>query len=284
MILHSIPAQNPPPDLRDAVIQAIPSLNVPWHKLQGGRVNLLWRAGDLVIKQYQNSGASPLFPNEPRDEANALAYLAPHGLAPKLVAHGPDWLVYQFCPGAAWRHGPERPAAVLAKLHQIPAPQQMFRHAPNGSAALLHQAKAIAALCTGPLPPPPVHPLIASGPVCLIHGDAVAGNFILHQRRTTLIDWQCPAIGDAAEDIATFLSPAMQWLYRGAVLTPHEIAVFRSAFPAATLKRYDQLAPMYHWRMAAHCLWRSERDEPDYAQALELELAALKGLAQQNTA
>jgi hypothetical protein len=283
MTLHSIPTPHPATDLRAAVIQAIPSLNVPWQKLQGGRVNLLWRAGDLVIKHYQDSGASLLFPNEPQDEANALSYLAPHGLAPKLVAHGPDWLVYQFCPGTVWHFGPEQPAAVLAKLHQIPAPLQMFRYAPNGSAALLHQAKAIAALCKGSLPPLPMNPNIAPGPVCLIHGDAVAGNFILHQRRTTLIDWQCPAIGDATEDIATFLSPAMQWLYRGAVLAPHEIKGFRSAFPAATLKRYDQLALIYHWRMAAHCLWRSERNEPDYAQALKLELAALKGLAQKNT-
>ena len=28
-----------------------------------------------------------------------------------------------------------------------------------------------------------------------------------------LIDWQCPALGDPAEDIACFLSPAMQVIY-----------------------------------------------------------------------
>lgn len=283
MSLRSIPTQNPPHDLREAVLEAIPSLNVPWQKLAGGRVNLLWRANDLVIKRYQHSGASPLFPNDSRDEASALAFLAPYGVAPELVAHGSGWLVYRYCPGAAWKRGPEQPAAALAQLHQIPAPRQMFRNTPNGSAQLLVQAKAIEALCAAPLPPAPNDPNIAPGPVCLIHGDAVPGNFILHQGRTTLIDWQCPALGDPAEDIATFLSPAMQWLYRGSPLTHSEILSFRGAFAQSTLKRYDRLARLYHWRMAAHCLWRSERDEPEYAQALQLELAALERLAEQDT-
>lgn len=279
MSLHSRPA----PSLRDDVIQAVPSLNGAWHKLEGGRVNLLWRAKDMVIKQYQHGGTSPLFPNDPQAEANALTYLAPFGAAPKLVAQGPEWLVYRYCPGAAWQHGPEHPANTLARLHQIPVPQGIFRGTPNGSAQLLAQAKAIAALCASRLPPPPQDPDITPGPVCLIHGDAVPGNFILHQGRTTLIDWQCPAIGDPAEDIATFLSPAMQWLYRGAPLTAPETKAFRDATPAKNLARYDRLAMIYHWRMAAHCLWKAERNAPDYAQALQLELAALQNLAKQNT-
>jgi thiamine kinase len=279
MNLHSPTAQN----LRDAVIQAVPSLNGPWHKLVGGRVNLLWRASGMVIKQYQHGGASPLFPNDPEAEANALAYLAPFGAAPKLVARGQAWLVYEYCPGRAWQHGPEQPARTLARLHQIPVQQGIFRGAPNGSAQLLAQAKAIAAQCASYLPPAPQDLGLAPGPACLIHGDAVPGNFILHQGRTTLIDWQCPAIGDPSEDIATFLSPAMQWLYRGAPLTAQEKKAFRDATPVKTLARYDQLAMIYHWRMAAHCLWKAEHNAPDYAQALQLELAALQSLAQQNT-
>ncbi|WP_050524669.1 phosphotransferase family protein [Pseudorhodobacter wandonensis] len=283
MNLHSPLAQISGSDLRDAVIQAVPSLDIPWQKLAGGRVNLLWRANDLVIKQYQPCSASPLFPNDPQAEANALTYLQPFGAAPKLVAQGQAWLVYQYCQGAAWHRGPDQAAKALAQLHKIPAPQQMFRNAPNGSAQLLAQAKMMAALCASPLPPPPQDPGLAPGPTCLIHGDAVPGNFIQHQGRITLIDWQCPAIGDPAEDIATFLSPAMQWLYRGAPLTAQEIKDFRRALPAQTLARYDQLAAIYHWRMAAHCLWKSERNAPDYQHALQLELAALQGLAQQNT-
>ncbi|MGO4906732.1 phosphotransferase family protein [Pseudorhodobacter sp. W20_MBD10_FR17] len=275
MNLHS-----PTPNLRDAVIQAVPSLDGPWHKLEGGRVNLLWRANDMVIKQYQHGGASPLFPNDPQAEANALTYLAPFDAAPKLVALGSGWLVYHYCHGAAWQFGPEYPAHTLARLHQIPVPQGIFRAAPSGSAQLLAQAKAIAALCAARLPPAPLDPDLAPGPVCLIHGDAVPGNFILDQGRTTLIDWQCPAIGDPAEDIATFLSPAMQWLYRGAPLTAQETKSFRDATPAKNLARYDRLAMIYHWRMAAHCLWKAEHDAPDYAQALQLELAALQSLAE----
>ena len=90
----------------------------------------------------------------------------------------------------------------------------------------------------------------------------------------TLIDWQCPATGDATEDLATFLSPAMQWLYRGRVLSPPETEAFLAAYPDPTVTARDlRLQPLYRWRRAAHCLWKADRGAPDYRHALALELA-----------
>jgi hypothetical protein len=33
---------------------------------------------------------------------------------------------------------------------------------------------------------------------------------------------------------------------------------------------------LYHWRMAAYCLWRFEQGVVDYKQAAALEMALLK--------
>lgn len=282
MTLHNLPAHAPCQELMDAVAHALPALDQPWQRLVGGRVNALWRVGNTVIKQFQNAGGSPLFPNDAAAEATALSLLAPHGMAPKLLAQGQHWLAYQYCPGSPWQSGTAQIADALTRLHRIPAPVAMFRAGANGSAQLLRQAQAIAALCSAALPPPPSDSGIPPGPACLIHGDVVPGNLIAHSGKITLIDWQCPAIGDPTEDVATFLSPAMQSLYRGAPLTVEEVSAFRAACPPHIMNRYDQLAEIYHWRMAAHCQWKAEQNAPDYAQAMQLELAALQRLAQQH--
>ena len=282
MTLQQPLIQSPDTDLLDAVAKAFPALDAPWQQLEGGRVNTLWRVGDIVIKQFQETAASPLFPNDPAAEADALRLLAPLGLAPNLLAQGEGWLAYSYTAGSTWRDDPAKVAIALRQLHQLNAPQQAFRKGPNGSAELLEQAKGIASLCTSALPAPPPDISLPPGPTSLIHGDAVPGNVIVHEGRITLIDWQCPAIGDPAEDLATFLSPAMQWLYRGNVLTPAEVNIFRANSTTETLARYDRLAPIYHWRMAAHCLWKAEANKADYAQAMQLELCALERLAQNN--
>ena len=266
-----------PPALIRAVEACNPALGgLPWQPLTGGRSNRLWRVGAWVIKLYDAQAASPLFPNDPQAEARALRLVAPHGLAPTLTAEGEGWLAYDHSPGAVWAGNPAPVAQALARLHGLSCGDG-FRVLPSGSRALAAQARQIAAACRAVLPPPPpdaaVPPLAAPR---LIHGDAVPGNVIAGPQGVTLIDWQCPALGDPAEDLAAFLSPAMQWLYRGAPLSPGQAAAFLAAYPdAAILARYRALAPAFHWRMAAHCLWKAERGAADYAAALQLELAAL---------
>jgi hypothetical protein len=66
----------------------------------------------------------------------------------------------------------------------------------------------------------------------------------------------------------------MQWLYRGAPLSADETSAFLSAYGnPATIARYRALAPVLHWRIAAHCAWRAARGDTDYAQAMRLESA-----------
>ncbi|MEI6801465.1 MAG: phosphotransferase, partial [Pseudomonadota bacterium] len=84
------------------------------------------------------------------------------------------------------------------------------------------------------------------------------------------IDWQCPGLGDPAEDLATFLSPAMQWLYTGRTLGPDQRSRFLHAYPdQATVARFQALEPLFTWRIAAHCRYRAAKGDADYAQALQ---------------
>ncbi len=244
--------------------------------------------GAVVVKLYAADGGTLLFPNDPAAEASVLRALAGSGLAPHLRGSVPTdagmCLVYDHVPGVCWGSGagadtPGQDAAsvarVLARVHQATLPPGLRRIPdPAGTAEmLLHQCAggdALAALCPGTVPAPVPDD-------CLLHGDAVAGNLICGPHGITPIDWQCPAQGDPAEDIAMFLSPAMQWLYRGAVLTGAQMDAFLAAYPGAvTVARYRLLAPQFHWRMAAYCLWRAERGAQGYRAALALEIAALQ--------
>ncbi len=259
-----------------------------WHPYSGGRTNAIWRVGTgakaLVCKLYSDAAGSPLFPNHAAAEAIALTALTGTGLAPVMIAEfstplGPC-LVYRHVDGEPFATDVAAAAGLLARLHQQPAPRGL-RHLQSGSAALLAQTDAILNDCRsvdaarlrrfrpqGNEPP--------ATDTVFLHGDAVAANIISGPGGLTLIDWQCPALGDPTEDLAIFLSPAMQSLYGGRSLTKAEQARFLQGYGNAKVAaRYQRLEPHYHWRMAAHCLWKSERGFPDYAAAMRLELAAL---------
>lgn len=263
----------PPADLRTQLEAACSDMRgAAWTSLRGGRTNRLWRVGGLVVKLFVPDAQSLLFPNDPLAEAAALRLAAPHGLAPGLRLTGPGWLAYDYCDGQPWQaDNPAPVAAVLGAVHALP--KAPFRHLASGSAALLQQARAIAAQCKGSLPAAPADPGVPAAAARLIHGDAVAGNILVSGQKLTLIDWQCPAIGDPAEDLAAFVSPAMQWLYRGAMLSRAQEAAFLAAYPDPEIaERFQLLKPLFRWRMAAHCLWRAERGDAGYAQAMALEL------------
>lgn len=262
--------------LRAAVLNRLPQLaGHNWTPLTGGRINQLWRVGDAVVKWYNPVGASPLFPNDQGAEALALRKLHPAGFAPELLADAPGWLAYRFIRTGAACARPSLVAETLVRLHRHSGAGLNFRRLQGGSAELRARSLEIAGLCAGGLPTPPRVPeLPPSGP-CVIHGDAVPGNIIHSDQGIKLIDWQCPALGDPCEDMAAWLSPAMQWLYTGHVPDPADAAEFLAVFPPETRDRYTALAPLFHWRMAAHCLWRAEQGSSDYRHALSLELGAL---------
>ena len=263
----------PPPRWFAAEVEAaLPAVRGrAWRPLAGGRVNALWRVGDVVAKLHDPHGASPLFPNDAAAEARALLRLAPVGLAPVLRAQGRGWIVAAHVPGRPWSGDPRPVADVLARLHGVrPAPGG-FRRLASGSAALRAQGLAMA-----PDEPPPGGPDVPPVEGAMIHGDAVPGNILVDRGTLVLIDWQCPALGDPVEDLAMFLSPAMQWLYRGAVLAPDAVDAFLRASPPDRAERYRRLAPLFHWRMAAHCAWKARRGASDYEVAMALEMAALR--------
>lgn len=259
-----------------------------WIRLHGGRTNHVWQVtgpngGDpVVVKLYDEDADNPLFPNRPQDEASVLRVLEGRGLAPRLLHHvvtrlGPC-LIYSHLEGAAWRRDPKTAAALLNRVHRVTPPQGL-RLPPDGSMALEQQITAILGRLgksLADLPDLPSQKIKPSGAGCLLHGDPVPGNMIDCGERLMLIDWQCPAIGDPCEDIALFLSPAMQIAYRGEALSKPDESAFLSAYDdSATLCRYANLAPWYHARTLAYCLWQVEQGESAAIHRAEAEHRAL---------
>jgi thiamine kinase len=262
-----------------------------WTRLDGGRTNHVWLIdqGDqaLVCKVYAHGDGNPLYPNLAEDEYAALTALRGTGLAPDPVAHlhghAQEIVLYRHVAGRAWSGDPAPVAALLGRVHAV-APASNMRLLPSGDAALRRQVRDILAACSdwsesglpGDVPSEDVPPIARP---TLIHTDVVAGNIVVADDRLCLIDWQCPARGDPAEDLASFLSPAMQVLYGLAPLPAPAVRRFLDAYPdPAVTVRYRRLAPLFHWRIAAYCQWKVERGATDYAAARDLELAALARL------
>lgn len=238
-----------------------------WEPLPGGRTNRLWRIGPFVLKRFDTAAASPLFPNDPLAEARALSLFSSHALAPRLRASGDDWLIYDHVEGRPWRGNPGPVARMLHRLHTIPVPEGTFRPLPNGSAAILADAARFAPQDLPP-PPDPQLPPVTPRPV---HADPVPGNILATAQGPLLIDWQCPGLGDPAEDLATLSSPAMMWLYTGQKPPEGWADAVLAAYPdQATADRTRRLLPLYHWRIRAHCAWKAARGDADYAQALHI--------------
>ncbi|WP_371808978.1 phosphotransferase [Ruegeria sp. HKCCD7255] len=280
----------PPPGLVPQLrARGLVDEGVRFEMFYGGRTNQVWKVlgkgSDTVLKLYKTDFQNPMFRNDAQLEAACLQALSTSGFVPELRATGrfenDNWVYYDHAAGTPWEQDPEPVAELLQKLHNL-SPKVAAPKGRNGSAALAAQTRAILRLCRseqsthiarqepkGEIAPTPL-------PV-LIHGDPVPGNILVAPAGLTLIDWQCPSLGDPSEDLALFLSPAMQHLYRGAALTQVEVARFLTAYADPhIIARYKALKPWYAWRMAAYCLWRIETGAPDYQQGFELELEALR--------
>ncbi len=279
----------PPRDLVDHLCaQGLVSTYPRFETLYGGRTNQVWKVledgGDKVLKLYSTTLRNPLFRNDAELEARCLEALGPEGFVPRLRAAGrhkdAHWVFYDHAPGTPWQKGTDTVGRLLRRLHDlvlsVPAPAGC-----NGSADLKAHGCRILQGCTSEarhrlFEQQPTMEVAPTERTCLIHGDPVAGNILVATDGLTLIDWQCPARGDPTEDLALFLSPAMQRLYRGAPLSKAEEDQFLFAYDNAEIvARYQHLKPWYAWRMASYCLWRAENGAPDYAEGLRLETAAL---------
>lgn len=266
--------------LRDGLIGP----DAAWYPLPGGQTNSVWRVGNRVVKRFAAQDGNPRFPNDPRQEAAMLRYLAKQEIAPRLlglIAHqGAVWIVYEHLAGDLWQQGAAQVGNLLRRLHQMPAPDGL-RILPGGSNAILQQVHAIlpclpddlATVLQQKRPPVIVTP---TNTTALLHGDVVPGNIVVTPQGARLIDWQCPAQGDPVEDLAVFLSPAMQLIYRGRPLSDQERADFLAAYDDPIVcERVQAMQPWHHWGMAAYCGWKAARGAQNYAQAMALELAEL---------
>ncbi|QDL91816.1 aminoglycoside phosphotransferase family protein [Paroceanicella profunda] len=256
----------------------------------GGNTNRVWRwqarDGALGVKLVLPGGGTPLFPNDPVAEFRALQALEGTGLAPRPLALCPVGpgraLIYRWVEGPAWDGDPARLARLLRRLHARPVPPGLRAMAAD---PLAQGAAMLAGLPGDPRraalealrPAPGAGP---AGPEVFLHSDVVPANIVMAPE-PVLIDWQCPARGEAVEDIAVALSPAMRRVYGGPPVDPAEPARFLAAYAdPETARRFTARAPALHWRMAAYCLWRAAQGGPlaqAYAEGFEAELALLSG-------
>ncbi len=254
--------------------------------LKGGYLNevvlVQTGAAKLVLKRFAPETTGTLFPNRPEDEVRALKRLEGLEVAPRLLGFWADasMMIYEYVEGSPWQSGAADVAGLL--LRKEAANPDGFRRVPLSPADIMTEGDALFARCHALPPPRPAQADLAPlARLSLIHTDLGPGNLIRHGTGLVIIDWQCPAAGDLAEDIYSFLSPAFHILSEHAVLTPSEQDAFWQALARPDLKaRYLALRPFYAWRMAAYCLWRSEtrleaevRDR--YAAAFAAEITEL---------
>lgn len=222
--------------------------------------------GSFVFKGYANVLPGTLFPNLPGDEALALERLAGLGVAPEPVGYWPDEqvLVYVFVEGEPWR-GDVGAVAELLQRKEAADPSG-FREVPLTPVGILVEGARLFARCADDdlvsayrdKCPTPVD-LAPPARLSLIHTDIGATNLIGSGSGVRLIDWQCPAAGDLAEDVYSFLSPAFQILNLREPLTDEERKRFFSALAVSGLEaRHRLLEPFFAYRMGAYCCLRRQ--------------------------
>lgn len=271
-------------DIRLKTIQAgLVDQNTKWLPQSGGRSNQVWRVGDRIVKEFSTHQENPLFPNSGKAELSCLKSLQGLDLCAKYIGSVFDdeviVLVYSYLEGHLWSHDTTAVAKILQKLRNAHLPKGL-RRGPIGAEDLVKDGMA----CLKNVPTsmanhlkerlPSIQTEFELEPV-LAHGDVVPANIIETKQGLRLIDWQCPAIACPTYDIATFLSPAMQTAYGKEPLTSLQVDLFLNQTDDGIVKRYHQLAPLYHWRMACYCAWRIATGFDEYKKPMILEMRCL---------
>ncbi|TYB84922.1 phosphotransferase family protein [Oceaniovalibus sp. ACAM 378] len=262
-----------------------------WQRLPGGRTNIVWRVDtgsrSLVCKLHCHDRATPLFPNDPDAELAAMRFMAPLGLAPggamSLNTVAGPCLIYDHVPDRAIPVTASDIGRTLSRVHDQ-APPVGLRRVADDIPAILAQAEDI--LRTLPVAlrarlathRPAFHADALPARLCLLHGDPAPDNILATPDGPILIDWQCPAAGDPAHDLAVFLSPAMHVLAGRPPLSETDRHACLVAHGAA--QRFAAVEPAHLWRMAVHCGWRLAHGESDCKAAMEAELERLNQLDQ----
>jgi aminoglycoside phosphotransferase (APT) family kinase protein len=259
----------------------------------------------VIVKVYEAyaSDKNPLYPNVAEAEINTLRYLASSTFTPLLID---SWqqkvdgrvikttLVYEYLEGVVWQLDTVAVARLLSQLHD-PAqvvPPPWLRQLPLSAHEVCCHADTILQQVhdsdvNGLQKLRPMNPSTEEATSqSFVHGDCWAGNFIQNKKELWLIDWQCPGVGDAVEDIANFLSPGMMSFCREQPLSKAERQAFFETYEnQAVIQRYQRDAASWHWRLACYYLYRRETlkvTQPElslgYKRALTYELEYLQTL------
>ncbi|MFO0994575.1 MAG: aminoglycoside phosphotransferase family protein [Hyphomicrobiales bacterium] len=258
-----------PEDLIDA--NDLASKPYAVQRLRGGAWNEVFRItsaeSDIVIKRFVTVLEGTLFPNLPDAEARALERLSGLAVAPDPIRFFPEtkWgpvLIYRFHEGESWSSN----VGLVADLfkRKLPVDAAGFRKVPLDPAGVIAEGDTLFARCNDDhrvsrfrRERPLARPMPALSRRSLIHTDVGPSNLINGPKGLRLIDWQCPAAGDPAEDVFSFLTPAWQIL---SFRDPHS-AADRSAFlraynDAAMEERLSILEPAFIYRAASYCCLR----------------------------
>lgn len=280
-----------PADLRRRLLArlGLPA-NVRVEELTGGRSArsflLVYRKHSLVLKIARSRTGDPLFPIRPRIEAEVMQNLAPMGLCAQPVdafSHGTArCLIYRHLPGSNSPVPGPALARLLRKVHETTLRRQhTLPLSPDAPELLTSSACAflsshpdaenlLAAIRRAPQLAKPMGQT-------LLHGDPVPGNVVWTGSKPMLIDWQCACQGDPSFDISIAISPAMQVIHRQPPLSRDQIRSFLEAYGKPEIStQVDSLAPARHAAMIGHCLWRLDRGDFAYGDALKAEISALE--------
>jgi aminoglycoside phosphotransferase (APT) family kinase protein len=262
------------------------SADTQWCEQTGGRTNKVWRLTgdlDLICKLYLDASQNPLYANTPLAEYECLRALDGAHVAP--AAHGfvetdlGPVLLYHYIEGRVWDGDATEVADLLSRVHTLAPPKNLrilsgdvIDVAAQGLSILdkVNDRHGVELRALRP------DVSVVSTPHVLIHTDVVAGNLIYGADGLRLIDWQCPAFGDPVVDVAMFLSPAMHMIYGSSPLSGGERDAFLNAINPDLRARYHNVGMLYHWRMAAYCLWRAAQGQVGYNDAAQLEMALLE--------
>jgi thiamine kinase len=243
-------------------------------QLTGGYWNQVWRlqdgARDWVVKVFDPRTEPRLFPILPDSEARSMTVLSGLGLAPDPVGYlprageRPAVLVYRFHEGQPWQRDTTKVARLLKRQHDL-APKG-FRLLATEPGAILAQGDwlirhleddAYAARLSAYRPAPL---RLAAPRLAFVHTDAGPGNLIEGPQGLRLIDWQCPGLGDPAEDLFSFLAPCFQILFQHAPLSDAERSDFLAVYDDPDVAaRLQLMEPFYAYRMLAYCCLRRVR-------------------------
>jgi hypothetical protein len=243
--------------------------------LRGGYWNQVMKVacaeGRFVLKRYVEVLPNSLFPNLPEAEAGALERLKGLAVAPEPAGFWPGEkiLVYRYVEGKLWADDMAGVADLLQRKER--ADPAGFRRVPWQPEQILAEGDRLLARCSEDalsirlkLARPKPFDITPPKRLSLIHTDIGAGNLVGDGAGLRLIDWQCPAEGDLAEDVYSFLSPAFQILNDRAPIGDTD-PFFEALDIPGVRDRYRLLRGCFAYRMAAYCCLRYQGAGDDRA-------------------